>query len=195
MPKEIKRTRASLTGAQKQKICLKKLQKPKPKNKDLSLEFNVSEGMICDILKESEKWLAIKSESYEASVKRQIKLNFPQIEEALSFWVEKAVDNNITISGELLLQKARNFATLLDVQDFKGSNGWLTGFKKCHNIECYLRHGEAASAPLEDLDDMRKNLQNILKDYSSNDIFNVDETGLYWKMEPNRTLSTGPGKN
>ena len=41
---------------------------------------------------------------------------------------------------------------------------------------------------------MRKNIQNILKDYSPNDIFNVDETGLYWKMEPNRTLSTGPGK-
>ncbi|CAI2195491.1 19114_t:CDS:1, partial [Funneliformis geosporum] len=51
--------------------------------------FNVSEEIIYDILKESEKWLAIKSESYRASVKRQIKLNFPQIEEALSCWVEK----------------------------------------------------------------------------------------------------------
>ena len=70
----------------------------------------------------------------------------------------------------------------------------MAGFKKCHNIECYLRHGEVASISLEDLDDMRKNIQNILKDYSPNDIFNVDETGLYWKMEPNRTLSTGPGK-
>jgi len=57
-----------------------------------------------------------------------------------------------------------------------------------------MRHGEAASAPLEDLDDMRKNIQNILKDYSPNDIFNMDETGLYWKMKPNHTLSTGPGK-
>jgi len=191
---EIKRTRASLTGAQKQEVCLKKLQKPTPKNKELAQEFNVSEGMICDILKESEKWLALKLESYEASLKRQTKLNFSQIEDALSFWVKKAIDNNITISGELLVQKAHNFATLLDVQDFKGSNGWVAGFKKRHNIECYMRHGEAASAPLEDLDDMRKNIQNILKDYSPNDIFNVDETGLYWKMEPNRTLSTGPGK-
>ncbi|CAI2172929.1 15293_t:CDS:1, partial [Funneliformis geosporum] len=45
--------------------------------------------MLCDILKENEKWLAIKSESYEALIKRQIKLNFSQIEEALSFWIEK----------------------------------------------------------------------------------------------------------
>jgi hypothetical protein len=41
---------------------------------------------------------------------------------------------------------------------------------------------------------MHKELQNILAEYSSNDIFNIDETGLYWKMKPNRTLSTGSGK-
>src|SRR5437016_65672 len=85
---EGKRTRASLTGTQKQEVCLKKLQKPTPKNKELSKEFNVSEGMIYDILKNSKKWLALKSESYEASLKRQVKLNFSEIEEALSFWVE-----------------------------------------------------------------------------------------------------------
>ena len=32
---EIKRTRAFLTGAQKQEVCLKKLQKPMLKNKEL----------------------------------------------------------------------------------------------------------------------------------------------------------------
>ncbi len=42
-----------------------------------------------------------------------------------------------------------------------------------------MRYGEVASALLENLDDMRKNFQNILIDYSPNDIFNVDETELY----------------
>ncbi|CAG8659860.1 2768_t:CDS:1, partial [Funneliformis mosseae] len=66
----IKRTRASLTGAQKQEVCLKKLQKPAPKNKKLAKKFNISKGMIYNILKESEKWLALKLDSYEASLKR-----------------------------------------------------------------------------------------------------------------------------
>ncbi|GBC35167.1 tigger transposable element-derived protein 6-like [Rhizophagus irregularis DAOM 181602=DAOM 197198] len=189
----IKQTRASLTGAQKQEVCLKKLQKPTPKNKELAKEYDVSQEMISDILKESEKWLALKLDSYEASLKKQVKPNFPQVDEALGFWVEKAIDNNITISGELLAQKACDFATLLDVQDFKGSDGWVAGFKKRHNLESYVKHGEAASAPSEeDLNEMRKDLQNILKEYSPDDIFNIDKTGLYWKMEPNRTLSTGP---
>jgi len=47
--------------------------------------------------------LALKLKSYEASLKRQIKLNFSQIKEALSFGIEKAIDNNITISDELLV--------------------------------------------------------------------------------------------
>src|SRR6266540_1029191 len=135
--------------------------------------------MIYDILKENEKWLALKLKSYKASLKKQIKLNFSQIEEALNFWIEKAIDNNITINGELLTQKACNFATLLDIQDFKGSDGWVVGFKQRHNLECYLKYEEAASVSLENLDDMCKNLQNILIYYSPNDIFNVNKTGLY----------------
>ncbi|CAG8690382.1 4869_t:CDS:2, partial [Funneliformis caledonium] len=49
----------------------------------------------------------------------------------------------------------------------------------------------SANAPIEALDDMRKNLQNILVYYLPNDIFNADEIGLYWKMEPNHILLTG----
>ena len=162
------------------------MQKPTPKNKELAKEYDISQGMISDILKESEKWLALKLDSYEASLKKQVKPSFLQVDKALGFWVEKAINNNITISGELLAQKACDFATLLDVQDFKGSDRWVAGFKKRHNLESYVKHGEAASAPSEeDLNEMRKDLQNILKEYSPDDIFNIDETGLYWKMEPN----------
>jgi hypothetical protein len=39
---------------------------------------------------------------------------------------------------------------------------------------------------------MYKNLRQILKNYDSKDIFNCDETGLFWKIRPNRTISNGP---
>ena len=38
---------------------------------------------------------------------------------------------------------------------------------------------------------MRENLRQTLKDYSPEDIFNCDETGLFWKMKPSRTISNG----
>jgi hypothetical protein len=36
---------------------------------------------------------------------------------------------------------------------------------------------------------MRENLRQILKEYSLEDIFNCDETGLFWKMKPCQTIS------
>ncbi|RIA84081.1 hypothetical protein C1645_832787 [Glomus cerebriforme] len=52
-------------------------------------------------------------------------------------------------------------------------------------------HGEAASTPLQDLDAMCENLHQILKNYDSEDIFNCDKTGLFWKIKPNHTISNG----
>ena len=40
-------------------------------------------------------------------------------------------------------------------------------------------HGEAESAPLEDLKSMQKNLHQKLRDYNPKDIFNCDKTGLF----------------
>ncbi|GES77977.1 CENP-B homolog protein 2-like [Rhizophagus clarus] len=55
-----------------------------------------------------------------------------------------------------------------------------------------LWQGEAASAPLKKLDEFREELQDLIRGYSLDDVFNCDETGLYWKIEPKRTISNKP---
>ena len=54
----------SLTAAQKKEICLKKISTPSLKQIDLSKEYNVSEGMVSDILKAKDRWLAVDINSY-----------------------------------------------------------------------------------------------------------------------------------
>jgi hypothetical protein len=184
--------RKSLTAVQKREICLKKKSSPLLKNKDLAKEYDVSEGMVCDILKARERWLAIDINSYQAGLRRERKLPFVTIEEALALWVNNALEAGLVISDDILSLKAMEFAFLCNETKFKGSDGWVSNFKKRHNLRQYNIHGEAASAPLEDLDVMRENLRQILKNYNSEDIFNCDETGLFWKMQPNRTISNGP---
>ena len=182
----------SLTAVQKREICLKKKSSPFLKNKDLAKEYDVSEGMVCDILKAKERWLAIDVNSYQAGLRRERKLPFVIIEEALALWIENALEAGLVISDDILSIKAMEFAFLCNETKFKGSDGWVSNFKKRHNLRQYSIHGEAASAPLESLDVMRENLCQILKDYNPEDIFNCDETGLFWKMQPNRTISNGP---
>jgi hypothetical protein len=47
--------------------------------------------MISDILKSRSRWLAIDSDSYQAGLRRERKLPFPTIEEALTLWVDNAI--------------------------------------------------------------------------------------------------------
>ena len=138
--------------------------------------------MISDILKAKDHWLAVDTDSYQAGLKRERKIPFPIIEEALTLWVENAIKANLIISDYILSTKALEFAFICKEEKFKGSSGWVDNFKKRHNLKQYNIHGEAASAPLQDLETMREDLCQILKNYDPKDIFNCDETGLFWKM-------------
>ena len=192
MPKETLRKCRSLTAAQKKEICLKKISTPSLKQKDLAKEYNVSEGMVSDILKEKDRWVAIDNDSYQANLKREKKIQFPIIEVALTVWLDKALQAKLVLTESILTTKALDFAVLCNEEKFKASNGWLDNFKKRHNLRQYNIYGEAGSAPIQDLDSMRGRLCQTLKDYDPKDIFNCDETGLFWKMKLNHTISNSP---
>jgi len=57
----------------------------------------------------------------------------------------------------------------------------------------FKKQGKASSAPSnESIENDRLALQQFLKSYDPEDIWNGDETGLFWKMEPFRVLAHGP---
>ena len=76
------------------------------------------------------------------------------------------------------------------VSEFPASDGWLARFKNRYGLKSYHLHGEAASAPVGDLEASPSNLQAILALYQQEDIFNADETGLFFRMLPSQTLAT-----
>ena len=61
---EFPKKRKSLTVAQKKEVCLKKLASSFLKNKELAQEYDVSEGMVSDILKAKDHWLAVNLNLY-----------------------------------------------------------------------------------------------------------------------------------
>ena len=66
--------------------------------------------MISDILKAKDRWLAVDLNSYQANLRRERKLPFINIEEALALWVEKALEANIITSDGILSAKVLDFA-------------------------------------------------------------------------------------
>jgi hypothetical protein len=77
----------------------------------------------------------------------------------------------------------------IDEDDFHFSNGWIQKFKKRNQLVSYRFHGEAASAPIESLQEERMKLQEIISRFDPENVFNADETGLFFRMAPNQTLA------
>ena len=122
-------------------------------------------------------------------IKRRRQSSFPNIEEALSLWVENAVSDKVTLTDSILREKARKFAVLFNNREFGAANGWLEGFKKRNNLKSYKKRGEAGSVDVAKLPEQREHLKSILEGYNECDIFNCDKTALFWKMEPRTTLA------
>lgn len=69
------------------------------------------------------------------------------------------------------------------------SNGWLDKLKKRHGIKARRLHGEVGSVSAAAVAAGREALQEATKDYSKQDIFNVDETALYHCFASDRSHS------
>jgi DDE superfamily endonuclease./Tc5 transposase DNA-binding domain. len=95
------------------------------------------------------------------------------------------------MSQEVIREKARQYWPSLypgkEMPQF--SDGWLYGFQSRRNIKRNLQHGEAGSLSQDAAGEMIR-IRQVLSTYAPQDIFNCDETGLYWKMIPDNSLST-----
>ena len=59
---------------------------------------------------------------------------------------------------------------MLEINDFKLSNGWLHKFKIRHNIQYNILHGEGGSVDLAQLERERIILKDLKKNYKPEDI-------------------------
>ncbi|KAL2630849.1 hypothetical protein R1flu_015535 [Riccia fluitans] len=89
-------------------------------------------------------------------------------------------------------QDAIEFSSIRDsAKEFKFSNGWLQGFKSRHGIFVHVRQSEGGLAEIsEEVQDRIEVVKALISGYDPEDVFNMDETSLFFQLEPNRTLST-----
>lgn len=66
----------------------------------------------------------------------------------------------------------------------------MTNFKKRNSITFKAVQGEEGSVNVGELTDWQTSvLRDELEKYEPKDVFNLDETGLFWKLQPNKTMA------
>lgn len=121
-------------------------------------------------------------------------------EKALVIWIDDLTKKRIPLDGPLIKNKALRFyeqlkqlepstSTAHSGTEFSASTGWLTGFLKRNAFHNVKITGEIASADEVTARHYPEQLAKIIEDggYCSDQIFNADETGLFWKKMPTRT--------
>lgn len=112
------------------------------------------------------------------------------LDEAVLVWLKQARSQNLPIGGDLLREKAVKLAELLHIENFKGSVGWLDKFKQRHGISFKTVQGEAEAVNMSSLKEWQcRIVRPLLEQFSPNDVFNLDETGLFWQLLPNKTMA------
>jgi hypothetical protein len=158
---------------------------------DIANRFDIAASSLSTILKSKEQLVAEWEKSGAASSRKRMRLSsHGNLEVALETWFTQQRSLNVPITGPLLAEKARTFAATMGIEDFKASNGFLDRFKKRHGISWRTISGEAEDANMNAAVQWReKVLPNLLQRYSADDVYNADESGLFYKCLPHQTLA------
>jgi len=95
------------------------------------------------------------------------------------------------LSSAIIKAKALSFATQMGYTDFTASNGYINGLKKRQNISFITEYGDSNSVDPEVVIKWEKDLEGNLKDYKAEDIYNLDETALFYRLLPNKSFAFG----
>jgi hypothetical protein len=125
------------------------------------------------------------------------------LDRELILWINKCEKFCVCITGHIIRYKAemlRDAVVANGVPDrqrdrllqLKFSKGWLYNFQRRHNLISRRLHGEAGSVDEVVAEEGRQLIHGIAELYEKRNIFNMDETAMYYCKAPDRTISPNP---
>ena len=151
----------------------------------------LNQSTVSQILKNKDTLLeTAKSNPAQLGFKRTRAVKVPDVENILRAWHLQQEGMKRAVSGRVLVAKAQQIAHHLGVTNLKFSNGWLQSYKQRYNVRHYKFHGEAASVDLSSVAAARARIQALLQGYHPRNIYNFDESGLCYRMPPDRGLAS-----
>ena len=151
-----------------------------------------------EVKKTTVKGILSKKDAIEAAVRAGIpskrkKLKpakHSELDEGVLIWLKQAREQNLPVGGDLIKEKILKLAELMHIPDFIVSEGWLDNFKKRNGITFKTVQGEAGAVDLQPLFKWQQQaLQPLLRQFFTDDVFNLDETGFFWRLLPNKIMS------
>lgn len=166
-------------------VCFDKLDKCS--QREAALALKIPQPTLNKILKNRKEIIEHEEQNLPLSRKRKRNGQNVDVEESLLRWFQQARNLNVPVSNSILQEKSINLALQLGVDNFSPTIGWLTRWKNRNNIVFKKTCEEKKDADFEAAENY---LNNFIasSNYAPNDIYNADETGLYYRALTNSTF-------
>ena len=151
----------------------------------LAESFGIGKTQVSEILKNKETILAAYESNASTSKKPRLS-KYSDVNEKLYEWYTMACSKNIYPDGPQLTAKAKEIAVRLGKADFEGTSGWLSKWKKWYRVKGVSVCGESGDVSGDTVTSWKERLPEILRGYDKRDVFNLDETGCFWRALPDR---------
>ena len=130
-----------------------------------------------------------RSETFRAR-----KAKFEELEDKLYKWLETCRRVNLPVPPQMLRMKALKIAEQSEIptSEFCASNGWLRNFKRRHCLSSMNLFGEGGEVDksnpvlLENIERLKAEIDK----FDTENIYNMDETGLFYRVLPRTTWIT-----
>jgi len=188
---------------------ISKLSKTNPPSKRaLAREYDVSKGAIRKVWEKRDSILeqsALLSEEAKQKTFRALVGRFTELEDMLYIWIDNMCHARLLVPPSLAIAKAKSIAFALSISDsnFKASWQWLSRFRTRQGLQKMLLHGEGIEVDKNypKLLSALEELYSIIAQYDPENIYNMDETGLFFRLlpkysilMPNEDISSTRGK-
>ena len=193
-----KRKHVILTIEEKLQAC-EMVRKKVPKSIVMA-KFNIGKSTLNDICRKEESFKNFKAKKEDLGISsvlktaKQIKSgSFDKLDQALYIWLRQQREKGSPITGPVLMEKAVEFHHLIygeSSQPFIASSGFQWRFCKRFGIRNLSICGEKLSSNTFAAEQFVEEFPSMINGYSLDQVFNCDETGLYYKMLPGSTLAT-----
>ncbi|XP_015910267.1 tigger transposable element-derived protein 1-like [Parasteatoda tepidariorum] len=171
----------------------------------ISAALNLATSTLRTIPKNKEKILSSATATASSSgtrITRSRNNVIEEMEKRQSIWIDHEIERNMPLSQSIIMEKARRIFNCIQVEvsdireTFVASRGWFNRFKHRNNPHNIKITGEAASGDTKVAAEFPATLKTIIEqgNYPLELVFNVDETGLFWKRMPKRTFLSREGK-
>lgn len=160
-------------------------------------ELNLAPSTVHTVVQNAPKIKTVVASAIPASSTKVTKLRsnkMEKMERMLKIWVEDQSQRHISLSQAIIQEKAKSlWATIQSdegtSEEFGASRGWFDRFRKNNGLHNVRIQDESASADRKAAEKFPEILKKTIKEkgFAPEQIYNIDETGLFWKKMPSRT--------